>query len=222
MIDLDLEGLKALVYVYGSREGIIRPDTWEKIICKSVGGTHIPGDKYMADGFENIFGFNIKSLLQKYTKGNKQTCSYVQCRCPLDESGDIGSEIIKILVNKREESFKKFDLDKMMDVLIIHNRSGNDYNVRVIIKDQPKYENLNFEWYDGIAYLNSDKSNKSWKEGWKMKRVSGNASAFQTCLHIKEIIDYTKCIANFTVRCANDYDVSMEEAKEMYAKVQRR
>lgn len=220
MINLDLEGLKSLVYVYGSREGIIRPDTWEKIICKSVGGTHIPGDKYMADGFKKIFGLNIKSLLQKCTKGNKQTCSYVQCRCPLNESGDIGSEIIKILVNKREESFKTFDLNKMMDVLIIHNRSGNDYNVRVLIKEQPKYEDLNFEWYGKFAYLNPDKSKKSWKGKWKMKRVPGNASAFQTCLYIKEIVDYTKCIANFTVRCDDDYDISIEDAKKKYAKVQ--
>ena len=49
MINFDLEGLKALVWHYATQEGIITPKTWEIIISEASGGTHIPGDKFMAD-----------------------------------------------------------------------------------------------------------------------------------------------------------------------------
>ena len=38
MISLDKEALKAYVWHYSQREGIIQPETWEKIICQSVEG----------------------------------------------------------------------------------------------------------------------------------------------------------------------------------------
>jgi len=223
MINFDIEGLKSLVYVYGSMEGIITPDSWEKIICKSVNGTHIPGDNFMADGSKNNYGLNAKSIFKNFTKGYIQTSSFVQCRCPLDDETDfIGTKIIDTLIQKREASFQKFNLDKMLDVIIIHNIINDDYNVRLFVQEQPKYENFDFEWYGGHGYLNPNKSKKSWKKDWKIKRISGNASAFQTCLFIKQVFDSRDCIANFTVKCDNNYDVSIEEAKEMYAKVQQR
>lgn len=231
MINFDIEGLKALVYVYGSMEGIITPVTWEKNICKSANGTHIPGDIFMADGMvdgmvdgsKNIYGLNQKSIFKNFTKGYIQTSSFVQCRCPLDNETDfIGTKIIDTLVQKREASFQEFNLDKMLDVFVIHNRTDSNYNVRLFVQEQPKYEDFDFEWHGGCAYLNPDKSKKRWKEGWKIKRIPGNASAFQTCVLIKQVFDSRNCIANFTVKCDNNYDISMEEAKEMYAKVQQR
>ncbi len=220
MIDFDVDGLESLVWVYGTQEGIITPITWEKIISKSVYGEHIPGDVFMADGKKNNFGLNIKSLLKSFTKGDVQTCSFVQCRCPLDENENIGKGVIKTLVEKREESFKEFNLDTMIDVIILHNRSGEDYNVRVFVEKQDEYENLNFSWYDSRAYLNPNKTNNNWEKNWKLKRIPGNASAFQTCVNVKKTFNINECIANFTVKCYDNYDVTIEEAKRRYAEVQ--
>ena len=216
-MNFDIEGLRSLVWYYGAREGIITPDTWEKILCKSVGGTHIPGDVFMADGYKDKIGLNIKTLLKQFTKGNIQTSSYVQCRCPLDERGNIGTGIIKTLVDKREESFKEFGLDQMMDVIVIHNRIGDEYNVRLFLKEQLKYENLDFEWHDGCGYLNADKSKKNWESGWKLKRNGGNQGGWQTCLYIKEVFDSEKCLANFTEKCPDEFDISIEDAKKRRA-----
>jgi len=218
----DIEGLKALTWFYAQREGVITPDTWEKIISKSTGGEHIPGDVYMSDGKVDTFGQNDKSVLKKFTKGNKQTISFVQCRCPLDESSNIGEGVIKTLVDKREESFKEFGLNKMMDVIIVHNRDGEDYNVRVFCYEQPKYEEIEYEWHGGHAYVNPDKSKNGWEKDWKIKRVSGDDSAFQTCVLIKKTFDKSDAIADFTVKCYDNYDVDMEEAKREYAKVQQK
>lgn len=211
LLTLNVEGLKSLVWHYGAREGIITPNTWEKIICKASEGTHIPGDIYMADGFVGKSGLNIKTLLKKFTKGYTQTCSFVQCRCPL-KTTDIGAGIIKTLVDKREESFNRFGLDQMLDVIIIHNRIGNDYNVRLFVKEQPKYENLDFEWHDGRGYLNPDKSKKKWKEKWTLNRNSGNQGGWQTCLHIKQVFDSRDCTIDFTETCVDDSDISIEKA----------
>jgi hypothetical protein len=219
MVDFDLNGFESLVWFYGNREGIITPDTWEKIVCKSVNGTHLPGDTFMADGMKDKSGLNVKSLLKTFTKGNKQTCSFVQCRCPLNEETDnIGEGIIKTLVSKREESFNKFALDKMLDVFIIHNRVGNDYAVRLFVSEQKKYESFDYEWHNGCAYLNPNKNKKTWKNDWELKRIGGNASAFQTCLNVKKVFNLKDCIANFVVKCYDDYDVSIEEAKANYYK----
>ncbi len=217
-MDIDLIGFESLVWVYGSKEGIITPTSWEQIICKSVGGNHVPGDIFMADGIVNQSGLNIKSLCKEFTKGKRQTCSFVQCRCPLDESSDIGIGVIKTLIDKREESFRQFNLNKMMDVIILHNREDDDYSVRLFISEQDRYEDLDLEWRHNCAYLNSYDKDKN----WKLKRIPGNASAFQTCLHIKKVFDVQECVANFTVKCDNDYDVSIEEAKEKYAKIQQK
>jgi hypothetical protein len=222
MIDFDFDGFKALVWVYGSREGIITSDTWEKIICKSANGVHIPGDTYMADGMKNEYGLNVKSLLKSFTKGDVQTCSFVQCRCPLDEDTDnLGEGIIKTLVSKREESFTQFGLEKMLDVIAIHNRVGDEYSVRLFVSEQEKYESLGYEWQGGCGYINPDKTTSKWQESWKLKRISGNASAFQTCLNVKKVFNVSDCLANFTVKCDNNYDVTITEAKEKYAEIQR-
>lgn len=221
-MEFDIEGLKALTWFYAQREGIITFDTWEKIIAKSTGGKHIPGDVYMADGYIKSEGQNDKSILKEFTKGEKQTISFVQCRCPLDEGSDIGKGVIKTLIDKREESFKVFKLNKMVDIVIVHYRDGENYNVRVFCYDQPKYEDIKYEWHDGKAYLNPDKSKKNWKETWKIKRIPGDASAFQTCVYIKKVFNKSDAIADFSVKCDNNYDVDMEKAKKEYAEAQQK
>ena len=153
MINFDIEGLQSLVWHYAGVEGIITPTTWETIICKSVGGEHIPGDKFMSDGILPPHGLSMKSRILKFTKGKMQTVDFVQCRCPLNEDEDIGSQIIETLVKKREESFNEFNLDTMLDVSILHNRSGDDYNVRVFVEEQDKYEDLNLIWKNSCGYL---------------------------------------------------------------------
>lgn len=215
----DIEGLKALTWFYAQREGVITAGTWEKIISKSTGGEHIPGDVYMSDGKVDNFGQNDKSVLKNFTKGDKQTISFVQCRCPLNESGNIGEGVIKTLVDKREESFKEFGINKMMDIVIVHNRDGENYNVRVFCYEQPKYEDIEYEWHGGHAYVNPDKSKKGWEKDWKIKRVSGDASAFQTCVLIKKTFNKSDAIADFSVKCDNNYDIDIEEVKREYAKV---
>jgi hypothetical protein len=211
MINFDIEGLQSLVWYYAGVEGIITPTTWETIICKSVGGEHIPGDKFMSDGILPPHGLSMKSRILKFTKGKMQTVDFVQCRCPLNEDEDIGSQIIETLVKKREESFNEFNLDTMLDVSILHNRFGDDYNVRVFVEEQDRYEDLNLIWKNSSGYVDSDKK-------WKLKRMEGNDSAYHTCLKVKKVFDVTKCDANFTLKSANRYDIPMEEAKEKYAK----
>ena len=211
MINFDIEGLQSLVWYYAGVEGIITPTTWETIICKSVGGEHIPGDKFMSDGILPPHGLSMKSRILKFTKGKMQTVDFVQCRCPLNEDEDIGSQIIETLVKKREESFDEFNLDTMLDVSILHNRSGDDYNVRVFVEEQDRYEDFNLIWKNSCGYVDSDKK-------WKLKRMEGNDSAYHTCLKVKKVFDVTKCDANFTLKSANRYDIPMEEAKEKYAK----
>ena len=211
MINFDIEGLQSLVWHYAGVEGIITPTTWETIICKSVGGEHIPGDKFMSDGILPPHGLSMKSRILKFTKGKMQTVDFVQCRCPLNEDEDIGSQIIETLVKKREESFNEFNLDTMLDVSILHNRFGDDYNVRVFVEEQDRYEDFNLIWKNSCGYVDSDKK-------WKLKRMEGNDSAYHTCLKVKKVFDVTKCDANFTLKSANRYDIPMEEAKEKYAK----
>jgi hypothetical protein len=215
MIEFDFEGLKALTWVYATREGIITPRSWEKIICESVNGNHILGDTYMADGFKDINGLNIKSIKKKFAKGSIQTLSYIQCRCPLNENQieNANIEIIKTLVDKREESFEKFNLNKMLDVVIIHNRIDSEYNVRLFVTEQLKFEDLNLKWTGQKAYLSNQKS-------WLIERKHGDASAFQTCISIKKVFDLKNCFANFSVICDNEYGISMKEAKQKYAEVQ--
>ena len=152
-----------------------------------------------------------KEIQVKIEELKKQTVDFIQCRCPLNENEDIGSQIIETLVKKREESFREFNLDNMMDVSILHNRSGDDYNVRVFAEEQDRYEDLNLIWKNSCGYLDSHKS-------WKLKRMEGNDKTFHTCLMVKKVFDVTKCVANFTLKSVNRYDIPMEEAKEKYAK----
>jgi hypothetical protein len=219
MIEFDIEGLKALTWFYAVKEGIITPTTWEIIICKSVNGIHIPGDTYMADGMKDQSGLSVKTIKKTFSKGNIQTLSYIQCRCPVKEIFHQNESIIDTLVDKRQESFNKFGLNKMMDIMIIHHRIKDRYFVRLFSEEQPKYENLNYEWGDGIAYPTSNNSKRKRKQ-WILKRNSGDSTAYQTCLYVKKVFNLKNCIANFSIQCDNEYDISIEEAKQKYAQIQ--
>jgi len=39
-MNIDLNGFESLVWVYGSKEGIITPINWEKIICTLLNHEH--------------------------------------------------------------------------------------------------------------------------------------------------------------------------------------
>ena len=209
MIVLDKEALKAYVWHYSQREGIIQPETWEKIICQSAeGGEWIGGDTYMADGKTPRSGLNIKSVLKEFTKGERQTVNVIQCRCPLDEAR-ISEGTIKTLVDKRDESLKTFDLENMVDVDIIHNRIGNDYNYRIFIKEQPKYENEKFTWKSGCAFKENSKQ-------WKIKRNASDASAFQTCVLIKKEYQKSEAVVSDSVKSIDNYAITADEVKELY------
>jgi hypothetical protein len=218
MINIDLEGFRALVWYYANIEGIITPKTWEKLICKStIGGIHIHGDKYMADGKAMYDGLSIKTIQRKFTVGDTQTIDIIQCRCPIKNKKNIDKEIIETLVKKRKESFEKFNLRRMLNVIVIHNRNDHEYAVRLFISEQEQYEDVNYEWIGNCAYLKSDMSKK---RKWVLKRNDGEAGSFQACLYMKKVLNVNDCIANFTIKCDNDSDISIEEVKEKYAKVQ--
>jgi hypothetical protein len=219
-LKIDLEGLKSLVWIYGGREGVITPKTWELIISKVLYGTHVPGDIFMADVYKDDYGFSVKTTKRLFTKNDNQTVEYIQCRCPVKGDKNIGDEVVKTLVNKREESFEEFGLNTMFDVLIIHNRIGNKYNVRMFINEQPKYENMDIEWIGSCGYVNVDKSKKGWKTKWELKRKDGDDVSRQTCLFIKKVYNVSKCFAEFTVECEDEYDVDMEYAKKKYSEAQ--
>jgi hypothetical protein len=55
-----------------------------------------------------------------------------------------------------------------------------------------------------------------------LKRNVGNEGGWQTCLSVKNIFDSRNCVVDFTIKCDNNYDISVEEAKEKYAKAQQR
>ena len=43
---------------------------------------------------------------------------------------------------------------------------------------------------------------------------------FKLALNVKKTFNVNKCVANFTVKCYDNYEVSIQEAKQRYAKVQ--
>lgn len=214
MIDFDSFGFEALVHHYSMTEGIINPQTWEKIICKSVGGNWIPGDIYMADGYKSNFGLNIKSIKKQFAKRDLQTIDIIQCRTPIANDRNLSDEIlsekiINTLVEKRKSSFEKFDLDIMLDVDIIHNRNEDKYSVRVFIENQPNYEEYDFFWKNGAAYFNGEKS-------WKLKRNYGDQNSYQNCLYIKKLHNVNNSIVNFSIESPDNYEITIEDAKIKY------
>lgn len=215
----DLEGFTALVWKYANLQGIITPISWEKIISKSFGGIHIPGDKYMADGKKDNNGINIKSLKIPFNKGKSHTLKYVGFRCPLsnEKSDQIGKGVIKTFVGKRDESFKDHNLDIMYDAIVIHNRSDDDkYRAKLFVFPQEHYEKHDYKWNGNLAYLNTNKNDKNWSKDWKLKRCYGNSSYGQSCVLVRKKFNYNHTLADIVVQCDEFKDIDMEEAKKEY------
>lgn len=194
----------------------IHSDTWETLICEALGGTHIPGDIFMADGYVDDVGLNIKSINKPFTKKQQQTCDYIQCRCPLDDESNIGPGVISTLVTKREESFGKYNLKTMKDVFILHYRGEESYNVRVFIENQPEYESHDLRWVGNKAYIGNE------VKQWKMKRNYGNDSSRQTCLLIKKTFDHSECTVDFSISLNDIITPSLDEILEEYRQLKSR
>jgi len=212
--DFNLNAFEAMVWDYASQQGIINYETWEKIVCESCKGTWINGDKYMADGSKDNLGLNIKSVKKIPIAREEQVISFIQCRSPIDGEDamndvEIGENIIETLVKKKQDSFDDLNLNKMIDVLIVHDRDGDYYHTRVFCYEQSKYEDLDLVWKNGVGTLNGEKS-------WLMKRNTGSASAFQTCLMIKKSYKKIDCIVDLKVYAPNVALVNAEESIQKY------
>lgn len=217
MIDFDSEKFMILVWDHASQQGTISPETWEQIIAVSCDGRWIGGDKYMADAVKKTNGLNAKSIKKVFAKGDNQTLSFIQCRIPIDNEDSLtdeqkGKEVIKTLVRKRDDSVEKFDLTKMYDVLVVHYREGDDYYVRLFCDEQMKYEELDLVWNKGAAKLRGSGKNDS----WLMSRNGGNASAYQTCLHIKKVYNKMNAIFDLKIKAPFTSFVDFEQSKQRY------
>jgi hypothetical protein len=215
MKDFNPEHFKVLIHSYGSKDGIITPDNWERLVCESMGATWIPGDTFMADGYKAKSGLNIKSITKQFNKlKSSQTLNVIQCRSPIENDFELsddklGKEIINTLVLKRNSSFSEFNLTEMIDVTVVHNRIENIYNAKIFFSKQPKYENYKYVWKGGCGFINDEKP-------WKFKRRYGNDSAYQTCLLIKNNYHDDNYAANVSVECSDEYEISVESAVIQY------
>lgn len=213
-LGVDFKLLKALILHYTKQEGVIKWQTWEKIIARACDGVWIPGDKYMADAVKNQYGLNIKSVLRDYTKRQHvQTLDYVQCRVPIVNEfnltdQEIGEEIIKTLVAKREESFNDLNVSEMIDVIIIHNRQDDYYNVRIFFSNQPHYESYTYDWKDQCGYIIGE-------DKWKLKRNPSDEYG-QTRLSIKNSFSLSDCDVDFSLYCPVVNDPTDEELITQY------
>jgi len=195
IIGINYKLLKALILHNTLKNNIIDCKDWEKIISRSCGGTWIPGDKYMADAIKDNYGLNIKSVFRNYNKRqHTQVLDYIQCRVPIANEynltdNEIGEEIIKTLVSKREESLNDLNLEKMIDVIIVHNRQDDYYNTRIFFDWHPCYENYTYYWIDQCGYLPG-------KSKWKLKRNPSDGYG-QTRLSIKNDFSLSDCDFDF-------------------------
>lgn len=213
-LEVNFKLLKALILYYTKKENIINYKTWEKIITRSCNGFWIDSDKYMADGIKKQYGLNIKSILRHYNKKqDNQILDYVQCRVPITNEfnltdKEIGNKIIKTLVSKREESFNDLNLSEMVDVIIVHNRQDDYYNVRIFFSRQPQYELYSYEWKNNCGYiLGCDK--------WKFKRNPSDEYG-QTRLSIKNSFCLSDCDVDFSLYCPIVNDPTDEELITQY------
>jgi hypothetical protein len=207
---LDLHAFKSLVHWYASRETSITPLQWERIVSLSFGGKHIGGDIYMADGVAGTTGLNIKSIT---TSAPKRTGTFnrefIQCRVPLENEEsltdeEIGKLVIDTLNRKRDESLNDLGLDKMLDVVVLHKRKGDQYSVSLFAYDHPDYGSYDLTWKDGVARTNSG--------DWMLKRNAGWATHGQSCLRVRKPYDLVEALASFTITCPEPGEVSVEEA----------
>jgi len=212
---VDRHAFEALVFYYASREETITPTQWELIISDACGGVHIPGDVYMADGKVGTVGLNIKSITSARPKGNLTTKDYIQSRIPIQNEAtmsdsEIGEFSITTLVQKRNESFKDLDLDRMVDMVVIHKREGDVYNASLFMMEHPDYSSLELNWVNGKGYTPHN------PKQWKLHRVPSYGSAYQNCLKVKKEYRMDSAVASVSLRVGDPGKVSVEEAKRFF------
>lgn len=205
----DKKQLEADIWYYSGLEGIIKPDTWENIIAHCVDGKVIRGDHFMADVYNTKYCFNIKSIKeQTISKTGNKTVEFVQCRTPiandrLISDNEIGIQVIKTLNDKLQESLITFESEKMIDVIILHNRYINAYHASIYIMDHPDYSSYNLTWANGEASLDGEKS-------WLIKRRWSDDNHRQTCTSIKKKYYKEDMIANIIVESPDNHNISKE------------
>lgn len=210
---------KALVWHCAKIQGTISPETWEIIVAFCFDGTWVGGNKYMADAFVKSLkaGLTIKSVKKQFTKGPLQTIDCVEARIPIDDEEllsdeEKGKKAIENFVKKREESFKVFGLETMYKVLIVHHRDGDDYYARLFLEEQPKYEDMDLVWENGVAKLRGSKK----KDPWTVKRNDGNDSGFQTCFWSKKRYDKNDALADIKVNAPFEFELDPDKIMKEY------
>lgn len=209
------EQFEADVWYYSGLEGIIKSDTWEQIVANSVNGKVIPGDRFMADVYNDEYCFNVKSIKeQRISKTGNRTVEFVQCRTPIanDRSlsnEDLGVEILATLDNKLKESFEYFDSKKMIDVIILHNRYYDMYHASIYIVDHPDYGSYKLVWSNGEARLEND-------DKWLIKRRWSDDNHRQTCTSIKKKYFNEQIISNVLIKSIDNHSISKEEILNKY------
>lgn len=225
---------KCNVWYYAKRLGVIDPITWEQIIAKSTNSQWIRGDHFMADVVNPEYLCNVKSIKEKFPKGDKKTLSFVQCRAPISNDRNLTDEelsenIIQTLINKRDECFNQkwqryciedrgdkiqiedFYCSSMKDFVIQHQRKENKYFARVFCYDHPDYKSYDLKWKDGVGKFEDQKS-------WFIKRDYGDSKHGENCVHIKKIFDKSMLIADIVVECPDEHNVSNELIVQEYLK----
>lgn len=156
-------------------------ENWEAIICDAMGGTHIPGDVYLADGVLDNSVLNIKSLHMKpvvlKTKKGRDFISdpdrfsrrpeIVQRRIGLIENNDqtdnptdVMQETVENFKHFEKQSFDAFGCDNTLDVVILHGKdyTGNFYYVDVYLFD---HEHPDINQLEVRSFEHSEKSKYS-------------------------------------------------------------
>lgn len=214
MYEFNTELFKKCVWYYAKRQSVVTPTTWEEIIGRSTNSQWIPGDHFMADVVNPDYLSNVKSLKKKFSKSNKQTLSFVQCRAPISNDRnltdeELGENIIQILINKRDESFEQFSCSNMKDFVIQHYREKNKYFARVFCYDHPDYKSYDLKWLNGQGKFEDQKS-------WFIKRDYSDAKHGQNCTHIKKVFTEDCLICDVMVECPDEHNVSNETIEQEY------
>lgn len=211
----DIKQFEADVWYYSELDGVIRPDTWEEIVAHSVDGKRILGDHFMADVHNDMHCFNVKSIKeQSPSKTGNKTVEYVQCRTPITNDRslsqqDLSQQILKTLDDKLQESLITFKCDKMIDVIILHNRYDKKYHASVYVIDHPDYSTYPLEWSDGEGRVDANGP-------WLIKRRWSDDNHRQTCTSIKKKYLKTEMAIDIYVDSIDHHNISKEEILNKY------
>lgn len=206
----DKQQFEADVWYYSGLEGIIKSDTWEQIVAHCVNGKVIPGDHFMADVHNDQYCFNVKSIKEQYiSKTGNKTIEFVQCRTPITNdknlsNEELGNNVLSTLDNKLKESLETFKSEKMIDVVILHNRYLDNYHASVYIVDHPDYSSYDLTWINGEARLPND-------DKWLIKRRWSDDNHRQTCTSIKKKYYGTDLVANIMLKSLDNHNISQQD-----------